>query len=361
MPAMFALYNFIVRSNREISARQGTIQQWYEFFERLNIMMQDYTIDYEEYYNRQMVWCTEWGWTWSAFTWTVSLSGYCSNFTAYWNKNSVTSDSGYHNIYYCSSELANDGNDNDWRKVIWRNHCWRVGSQQSYWQFKALFIDVHGDTESDANTYWYGNRIWDADDEDMWNSSWWSTTINAIIDADNIQELYFISHDWKSRLYFRRALVNTWNDSAQYKIQLLRLRWFDAWEKHSFDETVNNPWLYDWVTDTWACDYWMWFEWHWDGIWTAYSWYKLPLDVNDCWIDLTHWSTTVSAWNIIISPTTDSDLAWAKDGRQINAFMKILTVNWVYVPYYIGKMSDSIKDFKVPLETTINMKDFYRN
>jgi type II secretory pathway pseudopilin PulG len=27
MPAMFALYNFIVRSNREISARQGTIQQ----------------------------------------------------------------------------------------------------------------------------------------------------------------------------------------------------------------------------------------------------------------------------------------------------------------------------------------------
>ncbi len=55
IPSIYSLYSFIVRSNREISARQHAIQQSYEFFEKLNIRMQDYTIDYEEYYNRQMV------------------------------------------------------------------------------------------------------------------------------------------------------------------------------------------------------------------------------------------------------------------------------------------------------------------
>ena len=209
---------------------------------------------------------------------------------------------------------------------------------------------------------WRNNCVWDADDINKWSTVGGPFVINAIEDANHIQELYFISHDWKSRLYFRRKLVNTW-DWAQYKIQMLRLRWFDAWSKHSFgDVSSGNVWLYDWVIDTWACDYWMWFIWSWWwNVWWAYTWYKLPVDADDCWIDLTHGSTTVSAWNIIISPTTDSDLAWAEQNRQINAFMKILTVNWVYVPFYNWKVSDSIKDFKMPLETTINMKDFYRN
>jgi hypothetical protein len=143
---------------------------------------------------------------------------------------------------------------------------------------------------------------------------------------------------------------------------MLRLRWFDAWEMHNFSVITGNVWLYDWVIDTWACDYWMWFVGNWADIWwVVYSGYKLPADVDDCWIDLTRWSTSVTAWNIVISPTTDSDLAWSEPDRQINAYMKILTVNWVYAPYYVGKVSDSIRDFKVPLETTINMKDFYRN
>ena len=77
-------------------------------------------------------------------------------------------------------------------------------------------------------------------------------------------------------------------------------------------------------------------------------------------MDLTRWSTTVSARKITISPTTDSELAWAKEDRQINAYMRILIVNGLYPPYY-GMLTDSAWDYKVPLQTTINMKDFYRN
>ena len=59
MPSMFAIYSFMINSNREVTARQDTIQQSYEFLEKLNILIQDYTIDYEEYYNRQMVGCID--------------------------------------------------------------------------------------------------------------------------------------------------------------------------------------------------------------------------------------------------------------------------------------------------------------
>jgi hypothetical protein len=55
MPIMILVYSFLIKSNKEIIARQTAIQQGYEFFERLNVLMKDYTIDYEEYFNRQMV------------------------------------------------------------------------------------------------------------------------------------------------------------------------------------------------------------------------------------------------------------------------------------------------------------------
>ena len=91
IPSIITIYSFMIKSNKEFNLRQTAIQQWYEFFEKLNILMQDYTIDYEEYYNRQMVWCVNSGGllTWGNFKWNIWLSGYCTQFTAYWNENST--------------------------------------------------------------------------------------------------------------------------------------------------------------------------------------------------------------------------------------------------------------------------------
>jgi len=362
---MLSIYRFIVSSNNEISARYETIQQWYEFFERLNILMQDYTVDYEEYYNRQMVGCSWNVKIWDNFEWNIGLSWYCTNFTHYGNRNSTQRCIGsscmpiswdYHDIYYCTT--VNDGEQshkpnktlNRWSPAVYKTKDCPLTGYQSFWQYAALFIDV-------KNVAWMSwNSVWDSDDRDLWGTV--RPGINAIADANNIQELYFISHDGKNRLYFRRKLVKVKDKYAQYKIQMLRLRWFDAWQNHNFNEP--SEWLYDWKIDTWACDAWMWFEWHWNSIGWAYSGYKLPADVDDCWMDLTRWSTSILSWKIAISPTTDSELAWAKQNRQINAYMKILIVNGLYPPYY-GTLTDSAGDFKVPLETIINMKDFYRN
>lgn len=351
-PLMISIYTFIIKANKEFMARESAIQQWYELFEKINILMQDYTIDYEEYYNRQMVWCVDWWWTGSNFTWNISTWWYCTVFTAYWNHNSTNrrglDSTKYHDIYRCSSLEENLWNKG-LQRIVKNNTCWMQGTQQSFGQYKYLFEDIK-DTMNDY------------DDEDLWRTL--NPNVNAIEDENSIQELYLISHDWKSRLFFRRKLF-TWNDvQSQYKIQILRLRWFDAWQKHSFDEP-NNEWLYDWQIDTWACDTSMWFEPN-DAqsitsVGWAYSGYYLPANVDDCWVDLTQWSTNIYAWNLSISPQWDPDLFWAEESHQINPYMKIFVVNGIYLPQISsGSLGSSILDFKIPLETTIDMKDFYK-
>lgn len=340
----------MIKSNKEFNLRQTAIQQWYEFFEKLNILMQDYTIDYEEYYNRQMVWCVNsWGlFTWSNFKWNIWLSGYCTEFTAYGNQNSTERKINYygqiiswayHDIYDCSSNL--ERNNVSGRLIVKKSRCWKIWTKQSFGQYKNLFVEI---TENGIVN----------DNRDLWKPV--GGDITAIVDPNNIQELYLISHDWKSRLFLRRKLVNQSNGSVQYKIQMLRLRWFDAGREHNFD--VIREWSYDGQIDTWACDTSMWFIWNWKSVSWAYSDYHLPKDENDCWIDLTYWGTSVNTWNISISPLNDPDLYWAEQSRQINPYMKILLVNGAYLP--TSNKEDSINSFNVPIETTINMKDFYK-
>jgi hypothetical protein len=351
-PVMVSVYSFLIKSNKDVIARQTAIQQWYEFFERLNILMQDYTIDYEEYFNRQMVWCVAWWGTGDNFKWNIWTLWHCTIFSAYWNENSTqrnivgsTINPKFHDIYRCSSS----GDKNTiWYHRARNSDCWKFWVKQSFGQYKALFTDMRGVTLDD-------------DDEELWHIVN-NNDIRAIRDDKNIQELYLISHDGKKRLYFRRRLVNQNSGFAQYRVQILRLRWFDAWQKHSFNETGSNEWLYDWQIDTWACDSSMWFVWNWSGVWWAYSSYHLPINEEDCWVDLTYWMTNLYTWNISISPLWDPDLFRSVPDRQINPYMTIFILNWVYLPEFIGEkvVGKSIMDFKVPLKTTINMKDFYK-
>ena len=374
MPAMFALYNFMIKANREISARQSSIQQWYEFFERLNIMVQDYRIDYEEYYNRQMVGCNPGWWYWSWFTRNVWTWGYCTNFTTYWNGNSTNRtekvgwfpqllNTWYHDLYYCTTET--DILSQQWEgspEVVTAANCGIRPWIQSYGQYATMFTDVKKWGER-----WEYNMVWDWDDEDVGYLINKTQDVKAIQDANNIQELYLISQDWKSRLYFRRKLVNTVGNYTQYKIQMLRLKWFDAGRLHDLDHLVDddgiqNRWVYDGQIDTWVCDNSMWFVWEGDPIstWNLYTGYNLPANVDDCWIDMTYWVTNVLAWNISVSPTWDPDLYWSKTDRQVNDYIKIFLANGVYMPAYGGTMAASIADFNIPLQTTINMEWFYK-
>ena len=61
IPTIFLVYTKMQKLKKEIDIQQQLIQQSYEFVERMNVWMQDYVIDYEEYFNRQMVGCTSAG------------------------------------------------------------------------------------------------------------------------------------------------------------------------------------------------------------------------------------------------------------------------------------------------------------
>jgi hypothetical protein len=48
--------------------------QGYELFEKINILIKDYTIDYEEYFNRSMVGCKDSSKVGDSFLWDVNNS-----------------------------------------------------------------------------------------------------------------------------------------------------------------------------------------------------------------------------------------------------------------------------------------------
>jgi type II secretory pathway pseudopilin PulG len=365
IPTIFLAYSTIQQTKNEIDVRQQLVQQTYEFFERINLLSQDYTIDYEEYFNRQMVGCSSAGEAGTNFTRTTNGSGYCDKFTAYGNKNSIyTSTVGNkspenHHYYYCysvSSGTPVPAQDSKY-EVFGTVPC-QQESYQSYGQYSKLFYNVKTDIDGD------GSAVGDSDDEDL------GAGPAAIKDPNQVQELYLISPDGKNRLYFRRKLIEQEDMAGDgvydrgeqlFVIQILRLRGFDAGTKHNFSSTNgnDNPGLYDGQIDTRACDASQGFMGSGASIGGAYPEYHLPANADDCWVDLYQGAISLDAWNLTIYPDSDPSLAWKEPAYQINPSIKIFLLNRVYIPAWKFKIKSTPKDFQVAVETTFNTKNFY--
>ncbi len=92
VPLIFVTFTRIQKLKQEIDLQSQLNYQTYTFLEKLGIRMQDYTIDYEEYFNRKMVGCSNGGGSGFSFARTgtsIISSGYCDQFTAYGNENSL--------------------------------------------------------------------------------------------------------------------------------------------------------------------------------------------------------------------------------------------------------------------------------
>lgn len=84
-----------------IQARTNVTQDSYYAIEKINLLLKDYTIDYEEYFNRKNVGCNG---NQENFSRNVDTGGYCTNFTAYGNNNNIDQEpSSERKIYFCSS------------------------------------------------------------------------------------------------------------------------------------------------------------------------------------------------------------------------------------------------------------------
>jgi len=375
------LYQVMIKTKVSVAARQTLIKNSYYFLEKLNQQISNYTIDYEEYFNRAVVGCdTDGIGSDGSFERDVGRNGKCDRFTQYGN--SFLNNPKW-NLYYCSSAndiptdepnyVVYDINTSSW-SGCWNPDVWtlhepaasdfggveRWAVPQPYWEYREQFWDYMGDADGIS---WV---VFDDDDVDM--GQW----PKAIWDAENVRELYLISQDGTKRLFFRLARVGSWdwnNDGVisgatekLYTVQILRLKGFDAGLDHDFSTTDDGA--YDGKIDTWACDYSQWFVCNGNSVDTStagvYVNYHLPKDQDDGWVNFFGKSITITWFKMQIYPVKDPKYAWAEDASQISPYIRIAFKARLYGEPWQNKINPQIlENFEISLQTTFTIRENY--
>ncbi|MFA7298816.1 MAG: type II secretion system protein [Candidatus Absconditabacterales bacterium] len=352
------IYSRMIKLKYNIQARTNVTQDSYYVIEKINLMLKDYTIDYEEYFNRKNVGCDNYN---DNFIRDIGTDGYCKNFTAYGNNNNISgSPINERKIYFCSSAT----NESNPQTVILSPQvqngggCLNTG-QQSFGQYRWQFWDVRKNADSVPGAW---N---DDDDENVMKGP------SAIDNATGTQELYLISQDGKSRIFIRRALlesgdfnndgvVGSGDSEKRYTLQILKLIGFDAGNNHDFDVN-NSSGVYDGKIDTRACDYAQGFICNGTEINTIlYSGFKIPSDQDDGRVDLFQKNITISDRNLTIYPTKNPQYALAENQVQINPYFIINITSKLYGQIRQKRLGmQNIDTFQINLQTTFNTKNFY--
>lgn len=390
---LFTLFLRIIRSKSEIEARQSLIQTTYDIVEQINNKLQNYTIDYEEYFNRTNVWCMSNTVQSTWFVWNITwwTTWHCTMWTAYGNQSPFFVWYGnhvdnylQHKLYVCSSDITlvnwnvywTTAWAFSWERLIMPydlGDLWCVNQlyneyiaepsfalywfRQPFGAYEYNFLDVKGDVDDVLA------RSGDDDDTNNWL---WPV---AIRDNQNIKELYVISKDKKKRIFFRRKLISTWDwdnsaaidqdNERLYTIQMLQLKAFDAWQNHDFDATTYRG-VFDGVTDTWACDYEAGFVCNWSWIWAIYSWYRLPNNLEDWWINLLNTDISVADWNMQIYPIKDLELSWWENQYQTNPFIRFYIKTTVFWQNRAAKLwAETLDEIYFDVQTSFNIKSNY--
>ena len=389
LATVFSIYFQMQKLRTDIFAKSLLVKSTNALVEKINLLMKNYTIDYEEYFNRRITGCSSDNW-WDNFTWDVGGSGYCSKFTHYGNGSSENSNTTWsHILYYCTSDTDDvngepketpwteqdcEWNSDDW--ISWLNYiygqeegnlnngsgCWEnVGWDgqgnnkiQSFGEYALQFWDVKKNADS------FQGCKWDDDDTYLWMGP------VAIGDNLHVKELYLISKDKKKRIFIRRKFISeedldgNWiitTGEKLYKLQALRLRSFDIGSGHNADQidlTYNDGHI-----DTWACDVQEGFVCHGADIGGGFLWYKLPADIDDWWIDLTINDITVDQFDLSIFPTIDPNLAWQDTWIQIYPYIIWRITTSFYPENYKTKLNpDLLMKYKMNLQTTFSINPY---
>ena len=331
-------------------------KQSFYFVEKFFEMVKKWwTIDYEEYFNRKVVWNERSWWHYSKETWFGnfwrSWKPWISWVTNYWEW-----------FYYCVSD--------DWTKM-WTWWCVSsfnssaidyLSEPQRYWQYSFQFIDYNSNSSSDlcwpTLLLWDencdGNIIWDDDDEYLWI---WPEVFVWWVD---VKELYLISWNKKERTLFRWSVKNDPNkpdiktchtiswlwEGCLWTIQYLKLYWEDIWMEHSSNIGDRS---YDWVIDTWLIHK----DFNNDNIvaWSNDKNYR---------VDLFPYDINISDFKIFAYPNNDIILNWRNNtmDANISPYIRIqfkLSPSW----WARKKMQWTFK--KINYSTTINLTTIFSN
>ena len=339
--------------------QQTDIQkQSFYFTEKLFEMIKKWgTLDYEEYFNRKVVWNTSYS------SGHYDLPTWFGNFWAWWNLWTTTY---WSNFYVCRS----------WNgvNIMWTWWCVTVSNTWSLWgdgdytwdpqrygQYSFQFIDYN----SNANNDWWDEDsingiIWDDDDEYLWE---WPVVFTW---GTNIHELYLLSWNKKTRTLFRWNVkddpeypgnpwgCNYWVWSAPtwtwclWTIEYLLLQWKDWWMDHNILSNDGNGTQYDWVYDTWIID-----NDFSDSLDTIAS-----SGTGNYWVSLFPDSIHVSDFKIFAYPNIDRDLAWKDATPSTNISPYIRLQIWL-LPSWKSRKQIKGNPKELRFSTTISLTDIF--
>jgi len=183
-----------------------------KFFEEIKRW---WIIDYEEYFNRKVVWTTTLSWHYLELTW----------FWNYWINWNIWTTTYWDWFYYCRSD--------NWSKMTWTGCLEKYSAKidwtdisvwnnpQRYWQYSFQFIDYNLNFDSDNwDEDWDWNIVWDDDDEYL---GLWP----VVFSWSEVKEIYLVSADKRKRTFFRWNIFpdETKNTEKRWTIEMLKLEW----------------------------------------------------------------------------------------------------------------------------------------
>ena len=318
------------------------------FTEKLFEMIKKWwVIDYEEYFNRQVIWNTPYS------SWHFSKVSWYGNF---WNLWIIWTTTYWDWFYKCTSL---DWNQMTWTWCVTSYHSWSIDytwEQQRYWEYSFQFIDYNSNYDGDfwdEDGDW--NVIWDDDDEYLWN---WPEAFSWGID---LTELYLISWNKKERTIFRWNVIQdpdspntctiatstniiSW-DGCIWNIEYLKLEWKDMWMDHSW--SWSNTFL-DWVIDTWYInkDLSSWTD---IIAWENNDNYRVPLFSN---------AINISEFKIYAFPNIDIDNEWKNTDISSN-IAPYIYLKLTLKPSWITRRKIKWVWEELDFSMTINLSDIY--
>lgn len=296
------------------------LQELYFFSEKLASAIKDGgTVDYEEYWNRQVVG------SWGTQSWHYARPTGFGNYGqagVISTVNNFDAEKFWSGFYFCRSGVGIWSKVWTWGCVEGKNSFWNTqspdtnytGAYQRYGQYGYQFWDYNGNYDADMGNEdgdMSGNILQDEDDTDIGNG--------PVALSGAMSELYLINHVTLERTYFRwtyrqdpdtvLACDPATGDNCLGNIEMLRLIGKDLGMSHSGDLSQDST-AYDGKIDTWVCH----LDWRCSGpaLPSPNSIYRLPASTGSTneWIPLFPDYVNVRSLSFTVYPQKDPVRSW---------------------------------------------------
>lgn len=350
-----------VKLMQRVNTEKQNIYFIEKFFEEIKKW---WLVDFEEYFNRKVVW--------TAFSsGHYDLPTWFWNFWEWWDPWVLPIDY-WTWFYYCRSwdwlSMTNT-----WLNIdLWCFNNWnynntsnsQIWEPQRYWEYSFQFIDYNSNADIDLwDEDWINWIVWDDDDEFLWRwpiaFSWWT----------DLKELYLIWWSKTTRTLFRWNVKEDPNKPAAetcsinwsniitwswclWTIQMLKLDWKDWWMDHEEWTPDPDKTESDWVIDTWVINWDFDPNFNWTNYIIAWS------NTNNYWLDVFPDTINIIDFKVFLYPNIDSSLSWKESNSDVR-LSPYVRINISMLPSWKTRRWLKWNPSPMSFSTTISLTDIF--